>query len=224
MEQRHILSLGAIDRARLTREDIARALAAGPDPRGRSDAAVEAMLDGEPVPGLRLGGQAPPTPAAVLVPLFERPDGMTVLLTQRTAHLANHPGQISFPGGRLDPGDCGDQIACALRETEEEVGLAREHVTVLGQLDEYVTGTGFAVTPVVGVITPPVDLSPDSFEVAEIFEVPLEFLVDPANHRLHRREVAGRSRPFWAMTWQDRLIWGATAGILVNLSDILGRP
>ncbi len=222
MEQRNLLSPGAADRPRLTRGDVVRGLVRGHDPRGRSDAALEAELAGEPPPGVNLLGTAP-TPAAVLVPLVERAEGMTVLLTQRTAHLANHPGQISFPGGRLEDADHGDPVACALRETEEEVGLARAHVEVLGRLDEYVTGTGFSVIPVVAVVTPPFTLAPDPFEVADVFEVPLDFLVDTANHRLHRREVAGRRRPFWAMTWRERLIWGATAGIIVNLSDVLGE-
>ncbi|MEW5728636.1 MAG: CoA pyrophosphatase [Pseudomonadota bacterium] len=222
MEQWNLLSPGAADRPRLTREAVVRGLARGHDPRGRSDAALEAALAGEPPPGVNLL-DGDPTPAAVLVPLVERGDGLTVLLTQRTAHLANHPGQISFPGGRFEDADCGDAVACALRETEEEVGLAPRHVEVVGRLDDYVTGTGFAVTPVVGLVTPPFTLAPDPFEVADVFEVPLDFLADTANHRLHRREVAGRARPFWAMTWRDRMIWGATAGILVNLSDVLGE-
>jgi len=158
------------------------------------------------------------------VPLVERPEGTTVLLTQRTDHLAHHPGQISFPGGRLEEADDNDPVIAALRETEEEIGLARRHVEVVGRLDEYVTGTGFVVTPVVGLVTPPFDLSADPFEVAEVFEVPLDFVLEPANHKLHRRVVEGRHRPFWALTYEERVIWGATAGILVNLSEVLGRP
>jgi 8-oxo-dGTP pyrophosphatase MutT (NUDIX family) len=163
------------------------------------------------------------TPAAVLVPLVDHADGMTVLFTRRTAHLAHHPGQISFPGGRVDPEDCGDSITCALRETEEEIGLPRQRVTILGHLDQYATGTGFIVSPVVGVIEPPVIPQPDPFEVAEVFEVPLAFLLDATNHQLEHREVAGRSRPFWALTWNGILIWGATAGMLVNLSEVLAE-
>jgi 8-oxo-dGTP pyrophosphatase MutT (NUDIX family) len=207
---------------------VTRALAQGHDPRGRSDAALERDADGRHSQALS-GRPGPdrepvdrePTPAAVLVPLIVRDEGLTVLLTQRTAHLAHHPGQISFPGGRLE--DCDDDwVACALRETEEEVGLASEAVSVLGRLDDYLTGTGFMVTPVVGAARPPLDLTLDSFEVAEVFEVPLDFLVDPANHTLTDREVNGRSRPFWSIPWRGRIIWGATAGILVNLADVLG--
>jgi len=148
---------------------------------------------------------------------------MTVLLTRRTAHLAHHPGQISFPGGRVEPCDDGDSIACALRETEEEVGLPAGMVTVLGRLDDYVTATNFIVTPVVGVTTPPIELALDAFEVAETFEVPLAFLVDSANYSLERREIDGRPRFFWTIPWEGRAIWGATAGILVNLSEVLRR-
>lgn len=202
---------------------MARLLAAGLDPDGRGDAKFERMIDGDVRPGRPALDRAP-TPAAVLVPLVERPEGMTVLLTQRTDHLAHHPGQISFPGGRLEESDGGDAVIGALRETTEEIGLAGERVAVLGRLDEYITGTGFVVTPVVGVIEPPFDLVLDPFEVAEVFEVPLAFVLDPANHKLNRLVVEGRHRPFWAMTYDERVIWGATAGILVNLSDVLGRP
>lgn len=112
-------------------------------------------------------------------------------------------------------------MVCALRETEEEIGLTRGRVEVLGRLDDYITGTGFVVTPVVGLVRPPFDTYPDPFEVAEIFEVPLGFLLDAGNHKLEDRVVAGRRRPFWAIRWEERLIWGATAGILVNLSELL---
>jgi 8-oxo-dGTP pyrophosphatase MutT (NUDIX family) len=205
----------------LTREAIARKLAAGLDPRGRSDSALDLKLNGAPRPGQLDEFPDVLTPAAVLVPLVEHEGGMTIMLTKRTAHLAHHPGQISFPGGRLEDADGGDLVTCALRETEEEVGLARGRVLVLGRLDDYATGTGFMVTPVVGLIEPPFTLAPDPFEVADVFEVPLAFALDAANHRLHQREVAGRQRPFWALTWNEHLIWGATAGILVNLSEVL---
>ncbi len=224
MEQRDIFSIGEARPLRLTREGIARSLALGYDPRGRSDAALEAMVDGGAVrPGDRGDRATGLTAAAVLVPLVERPDGLTVMLTKRTAHLAHHPGQISFPGGRLEPEDRGDPATCALRETAEEVGLAPERVQVLGRLDDWATGTGFIVTPMVGAITPPFTLAPDSFEVDEVFEVPLDFVLDQANHQLQRREVRGIQRPFWALTWGDKLIWGATAGILVNLSEVLAH-
>jgi len=162
-----------------------------------------------------------PVPAAVLVPLVDRPDEMTVLLTRRTQHLAHHPGQISFPGGRLDPEDEGDPVVCALRETTEEVGLESDRVRVLGRLDRYVTGTGFLITPVVGLVRPPFTVVPDPFEVADVFEVPLSFVLDPTNHQYHVRVVGGRSRSFWSLAWGDALIWGATAGMLVNLSEVL---
>ncbi|MGE5475644.1 MAG: CoA pyrophosphatase [Bacteroidales bacterium] len=197
-------------------------MAAGFDPAGRGDAMLERLVDGDVRPG-RIAMDRPPTPAAVLVPLVERAEGLTVLLTQRTDHLAHHPGQISFPGGRLEAEDGGDAQVAALRETEEEIGLSRERVTVLGRLDQYITGTGFGITPVVGMVAPPFELTPDPFEVAEVFEVPLEFLLDPENHKLHRVVVEGRHRPFWSMTWEQRVIWGATAGILVNLSEVLGH-
>jgi 8-oxo-dGTP pyrophosphatase MutT (NUDIX family) len=169
-------------------------------------------------------GETPPSaalrPAAVLVPLIDHKDGMTVLLTQRTAHLSAHAGQISFPGGRIEADDA-DPVAAALRETEEEVGLPREHVTVIGRLDTYVTGTGFEITPIVGIITPPYPLTIDPSEVAEAFEVPLSYILDPRNHNRTERESAGRTRVFFVLPYQDRNIWGATAGMLVNLAEVL---
>jgi len=153
--------------------------------------------------------------------LVLREPGLTVLLTQRTAHLANHAGQISFPGGRMEEEDT-DAIETALRETEEEIGLDRRHVELLGFLDPYVTITGFLVTPVVGLVTPPFELTLDSFEVAEAFEVPLAFLLDRANHQRHFRTTPqGQKRYYWAMPFEERYIWGATAGMLVNLSEVL---
>ena len=165
----------------------------------------------------------PLTPAAVLVPLVERPDGLTVLLTKRTQHLANHAGQISFPGGHQEPGDETPEDA-AMRETEEEIGLDRRHVEIIGRLDTYVTRTGFSVTPVVAVVTPPFDLEPDPYEVDEAFEVPLDFFLDPANHQRHSRYFKGRERPFYAMPYGDYYIWGATAAMLINLYESLTRP
>lgn len=224
MEQRNLLSPGTPGRGGLNRDDIRSRLAAGLNPAGRGDAMLERLVDGDEVPGRAALVEGPPRPAAVLVPLVEHADGFTVLLTQRTAHLAHHPGQISFPGGRLEDGDQGDAVACALRETDEEIGLPADRVTILGRLDHYITGTGFIITPVVGVVAPPVQTRPDPFEVAEVFEVPLQFLLDPENHKLNRVVVEGRRRPFWSMTWEKRVIWGATAGMLVNLSDVLVRP
>jgi 8-oxo-dGTP pyrophosphatase MutT (NUDIX family) len=160
-------------------------------------------------------------PAAVLVPLVERPEGMTVLLTRRADHLNDHPGQISFPGGRIEARD-DDDIDAALRETEEEIGLERAHVEVIGCLDTCLTGTGFRVVPVVGLVSPPFTLALDSSEVAEAFEVPLSFVLDARNHQ--RRSAVrpgGDRREFYVLPWPDNQIWGATARILVNLHDLL---
>lgn len=160
------------------------------------------------------------TPAAVLVPVIERPQGLSVLFTQRTAHLNDHAGQVSFPGGRCEPSDP-SPVFTALRETEEEIGLDPARVEVLGLLPEYRTGTGFTVTPVVGLVHPPFDLNPDSFEVAEVFETPLDFLLDPANHQRHSMEIGGVVRHYYAMPYQGYFIWGATAGMLVSLYRLL---
>jgi 8-oxo-dGTP pyrophosphatase MutT (NUDIX family) len=160
-------------------------------------------------------------PAAVLVPLVVRDDGISVLLTRRTAHLDHHAGQISFPGGRMEPGDF-DPVATALRETQEEIGLDASHIEVLGRLDGYVTITGFAVVPIVGLVHPPFDLRPDPFEVDEVFEVPFSFILDPANHQRHFREGAdGLRRYFYALPYGQYYIWGATAAMLVNLAEAL---
>jgi 8-oxo-dGTP pyrophosphatase MutT (NUDIX family) len=169
-------------------------------------------------------GMSPPStalrPAAVLVPLIHHVAGMNVLLTQRTAHLTAHAGQISFPGGRIEDEDP-DAIAAALRETEEEVGLPRDRVAVIGRLDTYITGTGFEITPIVGLIEPPFPLAIDPFEVAEAFEVPLSYILDRRNHERVERNSAGRTRSFFILPYQGRNIWGATAGILVNLAEVL---
>lgn len=160
-------------------------------------------------------------PAAVLVPIVRRSPS-TLLLTRRTDHLHDHAGQIAFPGGRIDPVDR-DATAAALRETEEEVGLPRQHIEIVGQLDSYVTRTGFEVTPVVGLVTPPFPVEPDRFEVAEVFEVPLGFILDTANREVHSRLYEGKERRFYVYPYDDYYIWGATAGMLVNLSEILGE-
>ena len=161
-------------------------------------------------------------PAAVLVPLVDHAHGMAVLLTQRTAHLSAHAGQISFPGGRIEEHDA-DPIAAALRETEEEVGLSRERVSVVGRLDNYVTGTGFEIIPIVGIVMPPFALAIDPFEVAEAFEVPLAFILDRRNQQRVERESGGRRRSFFVLPFEGRNIWGATAGILVNLAEVLAE-
>ena len=156
----------------------------------------------------------------MLVPLVRREGGLTVLFTRRTAHLNEHAGQISFPGGRCEPGDA-YAAETALREAAEEIGLAAERVEVLGELHKYVTVTGYRVTPVVGLVTPPLELRLDDFEVAEVFEVPLEFLLDPANHLRNRIVHAGRERHYYAIPYRQYYIWGATAGMLMNLDSFL---
>lgn len=226
----------------MTRDEIVRRLTRGRPVRERSDVGVNRELGGdhdygpaidsdprvtrrpagdgaEVAPGAAMDAR-PQTPAAVLVPLVARPGGLTVLLTQRTAHLKNHAGQISFPGGRSEDHDDGP-IATALRESHEEIGLDAALVDVLGRIDDYVTVTNFRVTPVVGLVMPPFELAPDPFEVAEVFEVPLSFILDRSNHQRHTYNVKGRTRAYWAMPWHDRYIWGATAGMLVNLAEVL---
>ena len=169
-------------------------------------------------PGMQPQGNL--TPAAVLVPLVDRPSGLTVLLTQRTAHLNDHAGQISFPGGRVEPEDPSHQAA-ALREAEEEVGLPPSHVEVIGTLDYYIVRSGYRVTPVVGFVNPPFEVKPDPFEVAEVFEVPLSFVINTDNHVMESRTDQGVERTFYVLPYENRYIWGATAGMLVNLTDVL---
>jgi 8-oxo-dGTP pyrophosphatase MutT (NUDIX family) len=155
-------------------------------------------------------------PASVLLPIVVRESGPTMLLTQRTAHLNAHAGQVSFPGGSAEPGDA-DVVETALRETEEEIGLSRAHVEVIGRLTDYRTVTGFRVATIVALVHPPFTLKLDAFEVAEAFEVPLTFLLDPANHE--RRETAtddGDKRRFTAMPHGPHFVWGATAAMLRN--------
>ena len=171
-------------------------------------------------PDMRPDRGQPLTAAAVLVPLIDRAEGMTVLLTKRTDHLHDHAGQVSFPGGRIDPEDA-DAAAAALREAEEEVGLARHRVDLIGRLDVYVTRTGFEVTPWVGLVAPPFDLRLDPFEVAEVFEVPLSFFLDPGNRRRESRVWQGQERFFYVYPWPGYHIWGATAGMIRSLSERL---
>jgi 8-oxo-dGTP pyrophosphatase MutT (NUDIX family) len=159
-------------------------------------------------------------PAAVLVPVVKRDAGLTILLTQRTDHLYDHAGQISFPGGRTEEHDA-SPAATALRETFEEIGLPHSRIEVLGALPQYTTVTGYHVTPVVGLVHPPFELSLDAFEVAESFEVPLEFFLDTANHQRNTMQHQGRTRHYYAMPYERRYIWGATAGMLMNLYALL---
>lgn len=160
------------------------------------------------------------TPASVLVPIVARASELTVLLTRRTAHLRDHSGQIAFPGGRAEARDPSAE-ATALREAAEEVGLDAARVEVLGRLSDYHTRTGYRITPVVGLVTPPIELRPDADEVDEVFEVPLSFLLDPRNHQLHAREVSGAPVRYFAIPYGGYYIWGATAGMLVNLYRFL---
>ncbi len=155
------------------------------------------------------------TPAAVLVPLVDRSEGMTVLLTQRTDHLNDHAGQISFPGGRVEQSDR-DLVATALRETREEIGLEETFVETVGHLDRYETGTGYLVTPVVGFVAPGFRLTLDRFEVAEAFEVPLSFILDAGNHQIVDHLIHGVERRFHVFEYGPYYIWGATAGMLMN--------
>ncbi len=169
-----------------------------------------------------------PAHASVLIALVQR-DELTVLLTQRTDHLNDHPGQISFPGGRVEAQDT-DAAATALREAHEEVGLAASFVDVLGAMPTYVTGTGFIVTPIVALVRPGFDVVAQAFEVAEVFEVPLAFLMNPSNHRRHAIDANGAQREFLSMPWERvdadgqmrrYFIWGATAAMLRNLYRFL---
>lgn len=173
-----------------------------------------------------------PTPAAVLLALIERAGGLTVLLTQRTAHLRAHAGQVSFPGGRLEASDA-DVTAAALREAAEEVGLDPTLAEVLGRMPSYRTVTGFEVTPVVALLREPPPFRPDPSEVQEVFEVPLAFLMNPAHHRRHSFASGEVNRQFLSIPWlgrgqagheRDFFIWGATAAMLRNFYHLLARP
>lgn len=194
--------------AEITSEDLRRAFLRPVDAHPRCDDGVRP-------------GQPDVRPAAVLVPVVER-SALSLLLTRRTDHLHHHPGQISFPGGRVEAADT-SPVMTALRETREEIGLQPERIELLGELPDYFTGTGFCVRPVVGLVHPPFDLMLDAFEVAEAFEVPLAFVLDKANRRRHSLTHDGQVRHFHAMPWHDYYIWGATAGMLVALSDFLAE-
>jgi 8-oxo-dGTP pyrophosphatase MutT (NUDIX family) len=182
----------------------------------------ELQSDRELNPGMASPPSTALRPAAVLVPLIDHVQGMSVLLTQRTPHLTAHAGQIAFPGGRIEDADA-DAIEAALRETEEEVGVPRDRVHVVGRLDTYLTGTGFEITPIVGIVAPPYPLSIDPFEVAEAFEVPLSYVLDRRNHQQIERQSGAHRRAFFVLPYQGRNIWGATAGILVNLAEVLAE-
>lgn len=225
----------------LTREQVIARISAAQNHIGRrrgSGAAIRQMLHDEtpldaPVDGPaanRRGDHdlndadmrpSPPlVPAAVLVPLVERDHGYTVLLTQRSADLSKHAGQISFPGGRIEAED-GSPALAALREAEEEIGLTADFVDVIGDLDTYEVRTGFEVFPIVGLVRAGFDIKIDPGEVAEVFEVPLSFVLNPGNHHRQGRMFYGKTRYFYVLPFEDRYIWGATAGMLINLYEVL---
>ncbi len=189
-----------------------------PDNKERGD--YDLNPEFAPERDVKLISQKELRPAAVMVGLIDRPDGLSVLLTRRTENLEHHPGQISFPGGHIDKDDA-DADDAALRETFEETGIGSEHISIIGRLDTYITRTGFSITPVVGLISTQFKLVADPTEVAEIFEVPLAHFMNPANHQLHERTFEGVSRRFYAMPYDNYYIWGATAGMLFNLYEVL---
>ncbi|MEC9432437.1 MAG: CoA pyrophosphatase [Pseudomonadota bacterium] len=182
-----------------------------------------ASSDFDLLPGGRPDGFPPGKPlrqAGVLCPLVDRGDGLRVILTRRADHLRQHAGQVAFPGGRVDPTDP-SLLHAALREAEEEIGLRAHQVEIFGAIDGHETGTGYAITPFVGLVDPDFTPVSDPSEVAEVFEPPLAFLMDPANRRTESRFFQGRDRRYYAMPWEGRYIWGATARMLVGLSERL---
>jgi len=183
-------------------------------------AAVPAGFSAEVDAAVRQYFPASPAAAAVLVPLVDRAGGLTVLLTQRATHLKNHAGQISFPGGRLEASDEGP-LAAALRETEEEIGLSRQHVTFAGYLDPHLVLSGFWVTPVVGFVQPGFALTLDRSEVDSTFEVPLLHILDPANHKARERTLGTTKVRVYDIPYGEHHIWGATAGMLISLYRLL---
>lgn len=187
---------------------------------GRLRAALEVPASGEILSGDLL--EAPPgkTPAAVLVAVTDRPRP-GVILTVRREHLRTHAGQVAFPGGRIDEGE--DAIAAALREAQEELALDPGEVDVVGLADPYSTVTNYRVTPVIGIIPPGLRLQPNAHEVADWFEAPLDFILDPANQQRRSALFQGASRHYYEIEWEGRRIWGATAAMIVNLSRRLGE-
>ena len=209
MEQQPVLPAEHLDNALLSEDEILRRLR-GRQPSGRR-ASPDVALKNNTEPPLRGDHELNPglydctqrlKAAAVLVPIVLHTAGPSVLLTRRTDHLNDHAGQIAFPGGRLDPGDAGPREA-ALRETREEIGLAGKYIEIVSELDTYVTRTGFEVTPLVGLVRPPFDLTADPFEVAEIFEVPLGYFLDEGSRRIHSREWRGEERRFFVYPYRD---------------------
>lgn len=216
--------MSALSEADWTREALAALL------RRRLDfSSLAAMADAPQRGDHDLNPHSPPDPearladAAVLVPIVTRAETPTVLLTRRPESLTRHAGQVAFPGGRVDPGDDGP-IGAALREASEEVGLDATHAEVVGTLDPYRTGTGFRILPVVALVAPEAAITIDRREVAEAFEVPFTYLMDARNHERRTGEWRGETRHYYAMPYGRHFIWGATAGILVNLHHKLFRP
>jgi 8-oxo-dGTP pyrophosphatase MutT (NUDIX family) len=183
--------------------------------RARLLAAPDHRLDFEPTPA--------PQAAAALVPIVLRPEAPTLLLTVRSRHLRRHAGQISFPGGALDPADA-DAAAAAVRETEEEVGISRRFIEPIGYLPDHYVGSGFRMTPVVALLQPLFELQPECSEVEEVFELPLAYALTSANYRLRRRTLRGSEQEFWELSYGARNIWGATARVLVSLRERLEQP
>jgi 8-oxo-dGTP pyrophosphatase MutT (NUDIX family) len=193
----------------LSRDGIAERLKSAPPSPEQNDLHTIALREGVRV-----------TEAAVLVPLVNRDGAIAVMFTQRTAHLTDHAGQISFPGGRVESTDSSREET-ALRETEEEVGLPSTRVTLLGRLPDYEIPSGFRIAPVVGWIEPPFTLQLDAFEVAEAFEAPLDYFLDPLNYQRRQYDFRGRHRHYMAIPYEGRYIWGATAGMLYSLCRML---
>ncbi|MCI4660510.1 MAG: CoA pyrophosphatase [Neomegalonema sp.] len=208
--------MSTIDFENLSRAQIEAAVWVPEPERARSDFDLNPEARAHLPPHRRL------RPAAVLCAVMERESGLQVVLTRRADHLKKHPGQIAFPGGKVDPGDP-SPLGAALREAEEEIGLSREQVDITGPLDRYETSTGFQITPFVGFIEGGFHPITDDGEVAEVFEVPLGHVLNPVNHERRSRDWQGTRRWFWAMPYQDRYIWGATAGILRGLCERLHR-
>ena len=185
------------------------------NPPWQTEPSVSDLFDAE---GLRQPGLVQ---AAVFMPLVQRLDGLHMLLTRRATHLTDHAGQISFPGGRIEPSDR-DAVAAAIRETQEEVGIEPSYLDFIGIQPDMLTATGYSVTPVVGTVRQGFSMRPEPSEVAEVFEVPLAFLMDPASHKLHRAVLPnGSERLYFSMLWQDYFIWGATAALIRNLYRFL---
>jgi 8-oxo-dGTP pyrophosphatase MutT (NUDIX family) len=240
MERRPVLYPGQHRRLALTPDDIRERVAtsvpgrrtAPTRPPSETEPLVAAAGSHSAIPDLPSGSRGdhdlnpdfkprlPLRSAAVLIGIVEERDGPTILLTRRTDHLTEHAGEVSFPGGRIDPGDDHAEAA-ALREAREEIGLAATHATLIGRLDTYVTGTGFEVVPVVALLRPPLALRPDPHEVAEIFGLPLGELLRPGALYMQSGIFDGIEHWYYALDWQGRHVWGATAGMLNNLVELL---